>query len=88
MKRPTEPDEGSNKKLRSGMEKFDYKLCCFLCCEPVTERCGAVKSKDKLHKSMLHTAGMRHDEWSSEVLRRLHTSGDVRAADANHHVNC
>jgi len=88
VKRPAEPDESASKRLLSGKDKFDYNLCCFLCCQPVTERYRAVKSKDKLHKSMLHAAVKRHDEWSFEVLGRLHTSGDVRAVDANYHVKC
>ena len=80
-------DQTPVKFLRSEVNKFDYKLCCFLCCQPVTERYREVQTS-VIHGTMLQTCDKRKDAWAFDVLGRLQTCGDLRAADARYHIQC
>lgn len=88
----TESNQSFEKNLRSGVEKFDFHLSCVLCCRPVgkqtTDDYREVQSKTKIHNTILQICEDRKDIWGLEVVSRLHTCGDLRAADARYHVKC
>jgi hypothetical protein len=42
----------------------------------------------EIHNNMVQMCQLRNDDWGFEVLGRLQTCGDLRAADARYHTNC
>jgi hypothetical protein len=80
-------DDSGKQQLRSVANKFDYKLSCFLCCQPVIDRYREVQTS-VVHQTMLNVCKNRFDDWGFEVLGRLQTCGDLRAADARYHIKC
>lgn len=99
---PSEPMDASascEKNLRSVSVSFDYHSDCVLCCKPIrkpTQALGKqsadsyreVHSKDKIHSTIMQICEFRKDVWGLEVVSRLHTCVDLRAADARYHVRC
>jgi hypothetical protein len=79
-------------RLRSASDcKFHYNLNCVLCgayCDSQSGAYRTVLSKSKLHDTITAVCDKRNDPWSFEVVGRLKTSGDLRAADARYHVKC
>jgi len=84
---PSKSSFGLSKRLRSEGEKFDYRACCFLCCQPADERYREVHTT-VINHTMLKMCELRNDEWGFEVLGRLKTCGDLHAAEARYHDSC
>jgi len=88
QKNESEMEQVSVKRLRSAdRDKFDYKLNCFLCCQPVSDRFREVMTSE-INKKMLEVCENRNDAWGFEVLGRLNTCGDLCAAEARYHIHC
>ena len=83
------------KKLRSIMEPFSWKTCCFLCSKEA-ERDSKHPNRKQIfnvtlipfRNQVLEHCWNRNDEWANIVETRISCSNDLVADEAVYHKEC